>query len=300
MRDLVLYCKSYRQDFLRVKRLLESIEKYNIDRIPFYISTPQEQYEDLISVLGSTQGFLWISDESIIASNPRANMKAYLDMPSRLSQQIIKSEFWRLKFSENYLCLDSDCVFIRDFYRSDFISPSGTPYTVIHQNKEFFQMASNRGLDKVERDLRFEATRVQELFKRVGPNYFCAPAPFIWSAKVWEALDNELLIPKGVSIWKFISSEYPESLVYGEALLKFKPIPILAIEPLFRVYHYDWQYYLLRRQGETLKKIKKNYLGIIYQSSWDYELNFNQHQKSLPSRMLKKIKRFSRYLQSFI
>lgn len=109
MKDLVLYCKSYRRDFLRVKRLLATIEKYNTDHIPFYISTPQEQYEDLISVLGSTQGFLWVSDESIVASNPRAPLGIEKTRSGSLSQQAIKSEFWRLEIAENYVCLDSDC-----------------------------------------------------------------------------------------------------------------------------------------------------------------------------------------------
>lgn len=299
LKDLILYCKSYRNDFLRLRRLLTSINEFNVENIPFYISTPALDKEVLIEVLG-LEGYIWVSDETIVVSNPRANFEAYLAMPGGLSQQIVKSEFWRLRLSENYLCLDSDCVFIRDFYLSDFVSTTGVPYTVLHQNKELFQLASNRGLDKVERDLRAEATRVQALFEREGPNYFCAPAPFIWSAKVWVALDALLLIPKGISIWEFISPEHPETLIYGEALLKFQPIPILAIEPLFRVYHYDWQYYLLKRQGETLEKIQKQYLGIIYQSAWESELNFDFSQKSFGSRMLKRIKRFGRYLQSYL
>ena len=130
MKDLVLYCKSYRRDFLRVKRLLATIEKYNTDHIPFYISTPQDQYEDLISVLGSTQGFLWVSDESIVASNPRAPLGIEKTRPGSLSQQAIKSEFWRLEIAENYGCLDSDCIFIKEFSKADFLAPDGNPYTV--------------------------------------------------------------------------------------------------------------------------------------------------------------------------
>ena len=65
MIELVLYCKSYRRDFLRLKRLLVSIQKYNVDQIPFYISTPQDQYEELKNVLGSDIEYHWVSDESI-------------------------------------------------------------------------------------------------------------------------------------------------------------------------------------------------------------------------------------------
>ncbi len=297
MNDIVLYCKSYRKDFLRLKRLLASIEQFNADAIPFYISTPFSDKVLLEEVLGA-KGYIWVADESIVSANPKADLQKYQAMPGGLSQQIVKSEFWRLGFAENYLCLDSDCVFIRPFYRSDFLAIDKTPYTVLHQNKELFQMASNRGHLKVERDLRAEAGRVKALFGRMGPNYYCAPAPFIWSAKVWESLDRECLQPRGVTLWEFISPLHPETLIYGEALLKYQAIPIRAIEPLFRVYHYDWQYYLFRRLGETTEKLKQNFMGVLYQSNWEVEMGLESDKSSL-SLMLKRIKRFGRLLGNY-
>lgn len=284
---------------MRLKRLLQSVNQFNLDRLPFYISTPSCDKDLLVQTLGN-KGYLWVADEDIVLANPKANLENYQQMPGGLSQQIIKSEFWRLGYTENYLCLDSDSFFIRDFHQSDFLSDDGVPYTVLHQNKELFQLAINRGQDTVERDLRVEAERVKTLFERKGPNFYCAPAPFIWSSKVWQSLDQNLLQPKGISLWEFVSSQYPETLIYGEALLKYRAIPLIAIEPLFRTYHYAWQYFLLRRLGETQSKLCQNYLGIIFQSAWDADLALGRPQKSLPSLLLKKVKRFSRYLQSFI
>ena len=299
MKDFVLYCKSYSRDFLRLKRLRDSVTKFNVDELPFYISTPKADQALLIEVLGK-EGYIWVADEDIVVANPKADFEKYQAMSGSLSQQIVKSEFWRLGLAENYLCLDSDSLFIRDFQKSDFLSANGVPYTVLHQNKELFQIASNRGQDKVERELRAEADRVQKLFGRIGPNFYCAPAPFIWSAKVWQSLDTQLLQSQGMSIWDLITPEHPETLIYGETLLKFQAIPLIAIEPLFRIYHYDWQYFLMKRLGETEAKVAKHYMGIIYQSAWESELNFGASQKSLPSRLLKRLKRFGRYLQSYL
>jgi len=67
LRNIALYCKSYRNDFLRLKRLLQSIEKYNLDRIPFYISTPTSDRSLLIEVLGD-RGYQWIADEDIVGA----------------------------------------------------------------------------------------------------------------------------------------------------------------------------------------------------------------------------------------
>ncbi len=298
MDDLVLYCKSYRNDFLRLGRLLASIKRFNADGLPFYISTPSADHDLLIKTVGR-EGYHWVADEEIVRANPQANFAAYQAMPGGLSQQIIKSEFWRLGFTENYLCLDSDSVFIRPFYRSDFMAEDGTPYTVLHQNKELLQLATDRGHLRVERDLRVEAERVKALFARSGPNFYCAPAPFIWSAKVWQSLDQEYLQPKGMSLWELISPAHPETLIYGETLLKYRAIPLIAIEPLFRTYHYDWHYYLMKRLGETEEKLRQNYLGVIYQSAWESELNLGASQKSIFSRALKRIKRLGRHLQSY-
>jgi hypothetical protein len=299
LKDIVLYCKSYRRDFLRLKRLLESINQFNQDQIPFYISTPRSDKALLEQVLG-IHSYIWIPDEIIVEANPSADFLSYQALPGALSQQIIKAEFWRLELAENYLCLDSDGLFIRNFYKSDFLSSDGIPYTVLHQNKELFQLAADRGFIKVAKDLAAEAERVKALFGRNGPTFYCAPSPFIWSAKVWRSLNSQFLQPKGIGLWDLINPDYPESLVYGEALLKYRSIPLIAIEPLFRTYHYDWQYFLMKRLGETEAKVAQNYLGIIYQSSWESQSNLGQTQKSILSKCLRYFKRLGRYLQSFI
>lgn len=298
--DFALYCKSYRKDLLRVKRLLQSLRKHNIESIPFYISTPEADREQLFNLLGEGKDFQWVSDESIVRANPRAPKDIQQTKPGGIGQAVIKSEFWRLGLTQNYLCIDSDSVFIRDFVKSDFLAPDGDPYTVLHQNKELFQLATNRGHLRVEYDLRIEAETVKALFGRVGPTYYCAPAPFIWSAKVWESLDQQYLKPKGITLWDLVTPEHPETLLYGEALLAYQAIPIRMIEPFFRIYHYDWQYYLARRLGETEDKLKQNFMGIIYQSAWESELDFGAPNKPLLSRLLRKLKRISRYLQSHL
>lgn len=298
--DFVLYCKSYRKDFVRVKRLLKSLSQHNIESIPVYISTPESDKEIFFEFIGKSDAFQWISDESIVRANPRAPQNIQQTKPGGIAQQVIKSEFWRLGIADNYLCIDSDSVFIRDFVKADFLAPDKNPYTVLHQNKEFFQLATNRGHLRVERDLRKESETVKKLFGREGPNYYCAPAPFIWSAKVWQSLDRQYLEPKGLTLWDLITPEHPESLIYGESLLAFQAIPVRMIEPIFRIYHYDWQYYLARRLGETEAKLRQNFMGVIYQSAWEVENDFGISDKSFASRAVRKIKRFIRMVQSYL
>lgn len=299
MKDIVLYCKSYRRDFLRLKRLLKSINQFNQDEIPFYVSTPEDQHAELIAILGD-MNYHWVSDESIVAPNPKAPQGIEKTRSGSLSQQAIKSEFWRLGISENYVCLDSDCVFIKSFGRSDFLAFDGNPYTVIYQNKEFFQLAINRKHEKVVNNLEREGNIVKDLFGRVGPNYYCPCPPFIWSAKVWRSLDENYLMPRNLSFWDISTDSHPETLLYLEAILNYRAIPLHPIEQLFRIYYYDWHFFLQRRLGESLQKLTRNYLGVIYQSNWESNLDYGAPTKPALSRVVRKTKRFLKYLTSFI
>ena len=43
--DLVLFCKSYRQDLRRAVQLCRSVHEFNRDSIPFYLSVPAEDLD---------------------------------------------------------------------------------------------------------------------------------------------------------------------------------------------------------------------------------------------------------------
>ena len=91
MKDLVLYCKTYSRDFLRVKRLLASIKRFNIENIPVYISTPEIERSELERVLGNDLVFHWVSDESIVAANPKLALGIEKRRSGGLAQQAIKA-----------------------------------------------------------------------------------------------------------------------------------------------------------------------------------------------------------------
>jgi hypothetical protein len=294
--DVVLYCKSYGRDVLRLRRLLDSIARHNKDKLPVYVSMPRADralFEEQLAGHACTL----IDDETIIAANPKVRPEQ-TQVPGRLGQMIIKSEFWRLGLCHAYLCIDSDSVFLRDFGRADFVAPDGVAYSVLHQHKELLQLASNRRMRKIGEQFKAEVALSTTILGRTGPAYSFTQSPFLWSSAVWESLDREYLTPRGINLWDAVTETLPEALWYGEALLAYQAIPLRPIEPLFRFYHHSWQYYALRRLGETEAAVAENYLGVIYQSNWQYEMDYGAPKKSLPSRALRSIKRGFRYLQN--
>jgi hypothetical protein len=293
----VLYCKSYHRDLARVKRLVASIERHNRDRLPFYLSVPRADEALFRNELGHDR-CMFVVDEDIITANPRVQLDATLRVEGRVSQAMVRGEFWRLGACDSYLCIDSDSEFLADFSRKHFVAPDDAPYTVMHENKELVQLALNLGIDKVAEELHAEIERFRPVFGRTGVAYSFAPSPFIWSATVWQSLDRQYLQPRGQTVWDAFSREMPEYLWYGEALLAYGAIPLHPIEPLFRVYHYVWQYYAMKKLGETDEKIARNYLGVIRQSNWEYEMDHGAPQKSAASRLVRRFKRGLRYLQA--
>jgi len=265
--NIVVYCKSYAGDIERVKVLAESVEKYNVDNIPFYISCPAVDYELFKRQL---PGFaIIIKDEDIVKKNYTQNWT---------TQQIIKSQFWKLIDTENYLCIDSDSYFIRPFKTDDFIVKDTTPYTIIHQQKNLFQWTARYSKELgFDPQVSFNECRdnIGKLFGRdFKVNYDFGPNTVVWSSKVWDSLEKEYIEPNNLTFEQLIQYEASEFTWYGEWLLATRPIDIYPIEPLFLVMHYAQQYQQFKEQGYTEQDLAKIYFGLSMASNWNAPLKY--------------------------
>lgn len=266
MSDISIFCKSYRNDLERAVAMAESVRRFNRDSLPLYISVPRGDLDLFRSRIG-TDGVNWLADEDIISANSTIDLGAYLALPGHISQQIVKAEFWRVNPCENCVCIDSDSRFIRDFFVRDFLSAEGHPYTILHEGKPFMVFCLASGVRETE--LYFEAmsNEMREYFGRQGPSYSYNPFPVIWSNKVWRALLPKLE-EEGINMLDGIVAHPYESSWYGEALLKYRPIPLLPKEPVFKAYLYLEEYEHDRKLGVDEAMLAQFYLGVVYQSNW--------------------------------
>ncbi|GFO54216.1 hypothetical protein GMSM_12230 [Geomonas sp. Red276] len=272
MDTFVLYCKSYRNDVLRARVLAESVARFNREGLTFYISAPEADlplFREKLEGLSVTL----IADEEILSANPRHSVKLMEELSGGLMQQIVKSEFWRLKLCKNYLMLDSDCYFIRDFGIADFMLDPDTPYTVMHEGKDLLEFAARKGMKKIREHYVKDRVKAQSFFNRPGRHYNYGPIPTICSAAVWESLANNYAEPRNLSFADLIGLSPGEMLWYGEAILAYAPIRLVPIEPLFKVFHYKEQYEESVALGVTEAVLAEDYLGVIRQSNWDRELD---------------------------
>ncbi len=290
MSKFVLYCKSYRTDLLRVERLARSIQKHNKDDIPFHVSVPSS---DLDLFKNHLQNFNAVitADEEIIKASPRLELQKIQQMPGNLSQQIVKSEFWRLNVAQSYLCLDSDAIFIRDFHISDFLAGDGFPYSVLDEAHELMDAALQNGKQRVIQSFLTEADTMQRLFQRTGKRYSFGPFPLVWHRDVWASLEQNYLHPKGMSFHDAIVTCPIESRWYGEALLAYQAIPLHPSQAFFKVYHYAWQFDKDTRKGITPEQLSSFYCGVIYQSSWERDMDWPEEGGNVLSRFGRRLRR---------
>ena len=285
MHSLVIFCKTYIGDLNHFIKLCESLAKYNHQNIPVYASAPKSQVLEIINAVSDIQCDInWVTDEEIVEESPGAILDDYYKLDGRVSQQIIKSEFWRLGYCENYLCIDSDSLFVRSFGIGDFMATDCVPYTVIHQSKAFLdQCIQSRKLD-ILKNIANDSEMIKKYFTRGGVDYDFGPTPVIWSRLVWADLYEKMLKPLGKTLWDAIIESPSELRWYGEAYLEYRPFPLFPIEPLFKVYHYKWQYEIENRNHDFLRNLNKNYLGTVLQSNWHLK-----KKRSILERVLRKL-----------
>lgn len=290
MKDIVLYCKSYHRDVRRAARLAESVRRFNPHNLPFYLSCPATDLPLFKNIIGN-EGVIFLEDEKIIAANSSLDQKAINDLPGVVSQQIVKSEFWRLGICENYLCLDSDSYFIRDLGKEDFLTPAGVPYTVMNDSMELRLFGALHQHAKIARNIDSDCRAVMEIFGRTGRQYEFGPLPVVWSRRVWADLAEKFLEPRGMNFYDAMKLFPSEMRWYGEALLKFRSVELWPVETLFRCYHYEQQYREAKRSGENDELLSQIFLGVCVQSAWDKEMEYGYKKRSLLSGFARAFKR---------
>ena len=123
-----MYCKTYSGDYNRVSLLISSFNKYNVDKIPLFLSVPESELQLFEKFSSDTIEI--ITDESYAGKYFTNERLSGLPV-GYCNQEICKLAFWESKVAKNYLCLDSDLLFIRDFHESDFIIHSFSSLIII-------------------------------------------------------------------------------------------------------------------------------------------------------------------------
>ncbi|WP_286818975.1 DUF6492 family protein [Desulfobacter sp. UBA2225] len=293
MDNLVLFCKSYSKDMLRAKRLAESVQRFNCDKLPLFMCVPGC---DLDTFKRCFEGIdcKFLTDEQVLFESSKRNGELPRLYPPHLLQQLIKLEFWRLGLCRNYVWIDSDSYFIRPFDLTDFMVDAETPYLIqeefsVDHAKQKWQGISKKEMEKrIKRNIAL-VEKFRRLFNNSGPFYnFGGGMPIVWSMKVLENFNKEYLKPRKMPIYEILFKYPCETHLYGEYLHNSQVIPVHGKIHMFKSYLYLDEFIKSQMEGENEYSIAQSYLGICIQSNWTV---FKKRQKIL--------NRFSKHLKEY-
>ena len=276
-----LVLKSYFNDLNRADRLVKSIRAFNSDNICLYIIVPSDDLIAFKNKIGS-DSINYLTDSDILDLTMTHTKSTKFDLPPVIMQQVVKTEFWRLGIAKNFLIIDSDSYFIKEFTLKDFMFNEHTPYTIMNEGRHQLDWAARAGNERFIRDYHDLRKSALNLFGRKGPHFDFAPTPIICSSKVWRAMYEKVAKPVGESFYDQIVRFPCETQWYGEFLLNDQTISIIPREPLFKVWGFEDQWKEGISLGETDDILAENYLGVIDQSYWSKSLDaYTQKQKRI-------------------
>lgn len=262
MDKLVFYCKTYIKDYKNVLKLIDSYNAHNKENIKLYISCPEQDY-DIFSKLGK-KNIIVVKDEEISKNNLISYSKTGLSI-GYINQQICKLCFAEYGVCDNYLCLDSDVLFIRDFYYNDFMYNDNVPYSVLIMDKD---LQCEKAYQKFW-DQRYEYhKKIYQFFGLDMKPYKTCHAMQILNVSVMKEL-KQFLNQREMNYADALEIAPFEFTWYNTALQYFKPFEIIEIEPLFKFFHNRNQYITARKNNISVEDWARAYVGIVLNSNWN-------------------------------
>ncbi|SFM89282.1 DUF6492 family protein [Methanolobus profundi] len=266
MHKIAILLVTYIKDIEYVERLIPNYKKYNRDKIPLYIVTPSS---DITAFQKFVDDGIELFTEEAITKNLAHNSIHGIRL-GYINQEIIKLAFWEKKLCENYFCMDSDGQFVRDFYISDFMYDSDTPYTILVEDNELAVEPEYYKKYWVEREKLIRT--IQKEIGLVDKRMLTCHGFAILSCKVLESLHNKYLVPNNLTYKDLIEISPYEYSWYNMWLQKDKTIDIQFREHIFKYFHHKNHHIEYLQKGITLDDIARGYLGIVINSNysrWD-------------------------------
>jgi len=274
-KKLVILNKSFDKDINRSWNLYKSVEKHNKDNIPFYLSVPEKDYKLFREKF--PKNIVIFTDEEIWKL-AKLDIKKIKKLLGWQQQQIIKLCFYKMNLSENYVTLDSDSYFFKDFYKSLFLSDDGIPFTIKNRKDNFDFKYAEKLWKEDGGMLDGKSVSLLESFVAIKEslggniqdnNWNCYVSTYgIWSSKALKSLEEKIKKDKNWNFYDIIKYSPYELQWYGQWIDLSGVIPLKYIGDIFCIINGEENYKNnLKRYINIEKDFKfKKYFGVSLQT----------------------------------
>lgn len=265
METFAFLLKTYEQDFSYAVRLLKSFSRYNADSLMCFVVLPESSERLLAGRLTAQElkGITFLHEEDfpgLVRESVGGISAGYIN------QEIVKLSFWELGLAENYFCLDSDGLFIREFHRKDFMYDGRTPYTVLFEDGDLradpiyyktFWVEREKSLKKIQEALDFHP------YKMLTCHGFQN-----FSSTVLRSLKEEFMKPKGYRWSDLLAISPYEFSWYNFWLQKYQRIELHLCGEIFRTFHMKHHLEESWTTGARTSDLARSYVGIVINSNY--------------------------------
>lgn len=259
--NFVIFCKTYIGDIDRVEILKKSVDKFNVDKIPFFIACPRSDMEAIKQrLLAGNEEYplLFVSDEEILEKN------GIPPLPQNWrAQQVIKLGFYKMGYCNHYSIFDSDCYFIQDFHISDFMFNDNTPYIIMYETADTSEGRNYAQNYLSRKGVAYDFVHVSQVFSRI----------------VLEDMEKNLLLKNNLTFADLIKICPWEFNWYGEWFLKSNLLPLIR-QNCCKVYEITTAlaYFWTRKRGYTIDDfIAWGCIALVMQNRWVLNKIYKPH-----------------------
>lgn len=259
---IALMLKSYSGDFAFAQRLVESFTRHNPEGLTLFCVVPKR---DLVMFATLASEHVVVMDESpfegyFVTEGLNGTRPGYIN------QEIVKLAFHELCLAENYFCIDSDAVIIRDLHASDFLAPDGFPYTVLVESNEL--KVEPRYYAQYWESREAALARIAEIMGLPGSVVLTCHGHQVFSTTVLRSFVSDFLAPRGWTYRDALAEAPYEFTWYNFWLQKSGVIPIHSREELVKVFHHENQHFEYILRGVTEADIARGYLAVVVNSNY--------------------------------
>lgn len=266
MSDFAILVKSFRGDYEYAARCIGSFVQHNPAGIELYIMVPDEDIA-LFSNLASEHVHLLAESllQKYLTTQPLNGMRA-----GYVNQEIVKLAFWELGLAENYLCVDSDAMFIRPITPSDFMASENVPYSVLVEDKDLQIEPRYFAEHWITREAAMR--RIQQEIGNTDPYLRTCHGHQVMSSAVLRDFRDSFLEPRGWTYLHALSIAPYEFTWYNYWLQQAQIIPVIAREPFAKVFHNEDQHLDAILRGVTVADIARAYPILVVNSNYSRDL----------------------------
>ena len=261
MADFGILLKSYGPDLPYAQRFMASFERYATEPIPVFAVVPDEDVPDFTTMMAGRGEVL---PESLW-SRHLVDYRIHGNAPGYINQEIIKLTFFEQGLVRNYLCADSEAVFLRPFSSADFMADATTPFTFVTEDNELNvdpRYEHMYGTSRRESLLRLRAF----LDLPASPMLTCHNMA-VFSSAVLDSL-QAFLEQQGKSYADAMQISPYEFSWYNFWLERDMTIPRVLREPIFLMVHMEHQHLEFALKGVTETDLSRGYVGVVVNSGF--------------------------------